>query len=131
MNRAGSSNVRCAPGRGVFFCGKNHSNGKNFTSFRPIESWSGAIDARARGGEYDPLCVCVRATTVRALGEKWKIDQKSTFSATNLHPRFDNSRTDSLIEVGNVSFDAHDRAACDAALCDCRRVAAGTVLGKD
>ncbi len=90
----------------------------------------GAFDAHVSRGEFDQSDVCVRATTERALGKKGKIAQKSTFSATNLHPRFDNSRTDSPIEVGNVSSDAHDRAACDAALCDCRRVAAVTLLGK-
>ena len=91
----------------------------------------GAFDARECRGEFDQSGECVRATTVSALGKKWKIDQKSTFSATNLHPRFHNSRTERRIEVGNVSVDAHDRAACDAALCDCRRVAAVTLLGKD
>ncbi len=52
------------------FLRKNHSNGQISTSFRLIELGSGAIDARTRGGENDPLCVCSRVTATALFGEK-------------------------------------------------------------
>ena len=52
------------------FLRKNHSNGQISTTFSPIEVGSGAIDARARGGESDPLCVCKRVTAAALFVEK-------------------------------------------------------------
>ena len=52
------------------FLRKNHSNGQNSTIVSRIELGSGAIGARARGGESDPLCVCRRVTTAALFGEK-------------------------------------------------------------